>query len=456
MKIDNNNTNNYSPIYNALVEFFNAYLIERDLYKTMSLVTDDVYSIGTGIGEVAKNKKEFYDLLKKEIEALPISISYKISEFSSKKISDNYWECICKVETSIQIDKNNLLCYTTRLTSGFTQKEGVYLGSMFHMSEPSVNQEEDEFFPLRFSSDTDEHLTKDNKNELIDIICQIMPGGIVGGYCDDKFPLYVLNQQFLDMVGYTYDEFVEATDGYIINSIFEEDREFVTSEVNDRFKKSNQYEIEYRLKKKDGSYIWVYDIGKKIKTMDGRDAIISVIVDVSESTKTINFLKEENIRDQLTGIYNRRGGERLINNLLNKCLPFAYIMADIDNFKYVNDVYGHSQGDNLLKYVAALLEKSFKKVDVVFRIGGDEFGIFVDGGPDEEIIKNKMEEIIKEYTEKVNNICPYSKSSVSFGCIISDCQLQYDEIYKLTDELLYQAKSKNGGTYIIKKLDSLE
>lgn len=453
MKDSSSNTNYSNSLYAALVEFFNVYLVERNLEKTMSLVTDDVFSIGTGIGEVAKNKKEFYDLVKKEFELLPFSILYKISDFTHKKITDNYWECICKVDTSIPIDKKSKLCYSTRLTAGFVQNDSGFLGSMFHMSEPSVNQDDGEFFPLRFSSENDVQLSKDSKNALIDIICQIMPGGIIGGYCEDKFPLYVLNQQFLDMLGYTYEEFLKDTDGYVLNSIYEQDRNFVNYEVYKRLSKSNQYEIEYRVKKKDGSYIWVYDIGKKIKTGDNREAILSVLVDISESVNTRNFLKEENVRDSLTGIHNRRGGEKFINNMLKKHLPFAFMMADIDSFKSVNDIYGHSQGDNLLKYIAALLVKSFSKADVVFRIGGDEFGVFVVGCSDENLIKNKIESIIDEFTKKVNDAYPDSKSSVSFGCIMSEQSLPFNKIYNQSDSLLYQAKSKKKGSYIIKKLD---
>ena len=133
-----------------------------------------------------------------------------------------------------------------------------------------------------------------------------MPSGIIGSYMEEGFPLYVVNDTLLNMTGYTYDEFVKTTGGLVINSIHEEDAKRVSERI---FQSTGDgYSIKYRIRKKDGNYIWVYDIGRKITVEDDRAVVISVLVDISNEIQNRYRLMEESYKDFLTGIYNRRGG----------------------------------------------------------------------------------------------------------------------------------------------------
>ena len=78
---------------------------------------------------------------------------------------------------------------------------------------------------------------------------------------------------------------------------------------------------------------------------------------------------EESSRDSLTGLYNRQTGENLICQALDNGGEYIFLLMDIDNFKAVNDVYGHLKGDIMLKYVADKIRKSFRDTDVIFRLG---------------------------------------------------------------------------------------
>lgn len=87
------------------------------------------------------------------------------------------------------------------------------------------------------------------------------------------------------------------------------------------------------------------------------------------------------IRDVLTGIYNRRFLElqlkREIASHQQHNKPLSFIMLDVDNFKCINDNYGHSIGDYVLKHVAALIQSSVREEDCCFRFGGDEFALLL-------------------------------------------------------------------------------
>lgn len=441
----------HQPIYTLLTDFFQSYLTDRDLEKTLLYVTDDIYSIGSGNHEIAVNKTELYALIQTEFQTHPEPLLYEIHDFICKQTGTQTWNFFCQVSVVFPVENVYDVCYQTRLSGTVVKIEQKLLISCLHMSEASCHQQNNEFFPLHFMSQTYNNLDNDSQQELREIICQVMPGGIIGGYMEPDFPLYLINDELLSMLDFTYDEFIDITKGLVINMIHEDDRKFVNNEVEKQLSYGKQYEIEYRAYKKDGSYLWVYDIGREIVTPDNRKAIISVLVDISENIKQRHYLTEETLRDPLTDIYNRKGGETLIAEHLFDQIPYTYIMADLDNFKSINDFYGHYFGDEVLKYFSHLLKETFRFSDVVFRMGGDEFGIFLPHCSNQQAISEKLNLIIKKYCNKIAKDYPRSNSSVSFGCVIGKNKISFTELYQITDKILYKTK-RSGTGYQIREL----
>lgn len=99
-------------------------------------------------------------------------------------------------------------------------------------------------------------------------------------------------------------------------------------------------------------------------------------MDITHTVEVRNRLRAESERDSLTNLYNRKGGETRIRKELEEDGPYMFLILDIDNFKKMNDCYGHYQGDQALRFLAQLLTRNFRKSDIVYRIGGDEFGLF--------------------------------------------------------------------------------
>ena len=313
------------------------------------------------------------------------------------------------------------------------------------MSEASSSQEEEEFFPLRFISEQARQAGAAAQRELLDILCRMMPCGIIGGYIEEQFPLYVINDAMLAMMGYTYDEFVEATDGLIINSFCEEDAERVCSHVLRKLETDNEYEIEYRVKKKGGGYLWVHDVGRKIMSYDGREAIISVLIDISSDVQSRMKLLEETSRDYLTGVYNRKGGAELVGTQMKTAMPYAFLMMDLDNFKRVNDHYGHDEGDRLLRFMGDTLRGAFRQTDIVMRLGGDEFAVLACPCSDVGAIRKKAEDVIRSYTDEASEKYPLSRTSVSIGGISGSAPRTFLELYRLADDVLYKVKQTGKG-----------
>ena len=131
-----------------------------------------------------------------------------------------------------------------------------------------------------------------------DILSKSIPGGMMGGYLEPGFPLYFVNDFMLSYLGYTYDEFVSAIDGKVINCMHPADRARVDGQVEQAFARGGIYEVQYRMQKKGGSYIWVNDVGKKGFAQDGRAVCISVIRDISAERQARERLERQAAEQQ--------------------------------------------------------------------------------------------------------------------------------------------------------------
>ncbi len=133
-------------------------------------------------------------------------------------------------------------------------------------------------------------------------------------------------------------------------------------------------------------------------------SLMSLIIGSSKALSTaiseLEFLAE---RDALTELFNRRVFDRFLNYEITRAkrkgYRFSLMMIDLDNFKYVNDAYGHHIGDLFLKEVASVLKQVLREGDVVARIGGDEFGVILSETPIDKA-KQVAQRILKAFNEK--------------------------------------------------------
>ena len=215
---------------------------------------------------------------------------------------------------------------------------------------------------------------------------------------------------------------------------------------------SDVYEVEYRIRAKNGDYVWYYDRGKITKRdKDGKPSVVSGIVfDISKNKIMENKLREANeklkkmvITDELTGAFNRRFMLEKINNEIQRYtrtkLSFSLIMLDIDHFKLVNDNFGHHIGDLVLKKLVEIVMKRIRKTDILCRWGGEEFVILL---PDTKTPNAAVlaEDIRVELSEMV--IEGVGSVTASFGVSCYSDGDTIDTVIKNADDLMYRAKSE--------------
>ncbi len=162
---------------------------------------------------------------------------------------------------------------------------------------------------------------------------------------------------------------------------------------------------------------------------------------------SINLVKKSQT-DLLTGLLNKVSFEEKCSEYLDrkmngaKCTMFIF---DLDDFKHVNDQFGHAAGDKVIKFFAETLRGYFHPDDIIGRIGGDEFMVLVLGDMSEDFADKRCRSVLHEL--KTSNIDGITGMTCSMGFVIETKKVTFDEIYKMADEALYQAKENGKAQY---------
>ncbi|MGN0465038.1 MAG: EAL domain-containing protein [Lachnospiraceae bacterium] len=168
------------------------------------------------------------------------------------------------------------------------------------------------------------------------------------------------------------------------------------------------------------------------------------LVSISSSRERENTLQDENSKDYLTGLLNRRGLQDITISLQKEDFPLAVCLFDLDDFKKINDIYGHDIGDKMLRYFADLLQHQTRVDDIKCRYGEDEFLVILKHLNNMDIIRKKGMDICKlfgEYCEKEE-----IQASCSVGIVSCGADEKFSaELIERANQALYRAKRENKG-----------
>ena len=170
-------------------------------------------------------------------------------------------------------------------------------------------------------------------------------------------------------------------------------------------------------------------------------------------TRTYNTILQENkeanerlshaaSHDALTGLYNRGAYDMLMQSVDREHM--ALIIVDVDYFKMINDNYGHAVGDRVLQRVAEILKKSFRSVDILCRIGGDEFVVVMTRSSStmKQLVQNKFDRANDQLQHPKDGLPPVS---LSVGVAFADRENPKGDIFSDADEALYRVKEAGRG-----------
>lgn len=153
------------------------------------------------------------------------------------------------------------------------------------------------------------------------------------------------------------------------------------------------------------------------------------------------------LTDTLTGLYNRVYLKKRLQGLLRAGHAGTMFMIDLDNFKKINDNYGHIVGDKTLQHFAEILKENTKADDMVCRLAGNGFVVFYTDLTDREIAAQNAEEIIQKFAERLGELGYGGIASVSIGVVIAEAGEEFQNLYNKADKALYFVKNSGKNAY---------
>jgi len=212
--------------------------------------------------------------------------------------------------------------------------------------------------------------------------------------------------------------------------------------------------IDVRIADSNAKYLWTRITATAYLDKNGNLArIIGMLQDVDALKRAELALRERADLDSLTKLFNKDATHRIVSRRLeerDEGTLAAMLVIDLDNFKLVNDNYGHLYGDAVLSQVGSTLKNLFRDNDVIGRIGGDEFLVFINGIPNPAMVENRCRLLLSTFSDLLEQNTPELNVSISIGvALVPEHGLVYTDIFRKADEALYMAKSMGKNTFVV-------
>ena len=266
------------------------------------------------------------------------------------------------------------------------------------------------------------------------------------------------------MTGYTSEDILKHP---MIQAdlIPEEERTEYLCQTSASLAKSPLVFQEHKLRRKDGSDIYVFCFGRvyfdSAVRAERSEIIIAditntysmkMLTDAEQNKAQIRLREWERTyrRDSLTGLLNHAAFRSDVElKILEGKSTIMMLMIDVDKFKEYNDTFGHHNGDKFLIIVAQALVMSLRKEDRACRMGGDEFSAILFF--DKETNESQMRERAQQIFDKVNMTVKSTEggTGISMGVVIANPETTFNQMYEESDKALYEAKRKGRGRMII-------
>jgi len=257
-----------------------------------------------------------------------------------------------------------------------------------------------------------------------------------------------VNKSFCRIFGYEKEEIIGKS-AFVLHTSAESFGAF-KKYVSKILKNQNEaINIEYKFKKKDNTVIWVEMTGSFVDLADNQKVIIYSVIDTTPLHKAKEELHFQAFHDPLTKLPNRSYLEIELEKAMGRANRYgtklAVCMIDLDDFKPINDKFGHNKGDIVLQTIALRLKNTIRKTDFVARLGGDEFVLLLESIKDskhlEKILK-AIEKAVKTPIEIVPNV--FVDVGLSMGVYLYDKtkNISQERIIKKADIAMYKAKQE--------------
>ncbi|WP_455200931.1 diguanylate cyclase domain-containing protein, partial [Kaarinaea lacus] len=284
---------------------------------------------------------------------------------------------------------------------------------------------------------------------------QTLLNGIDAVVVEAKLPDYqfsYVSQEAENLLGYSVAEWLKPN--FWRDHIYPDDRTWMEKSLEDNTKQENSFMVDFRMIHELGHLLWVRAINNVEVDDNGDKVIRGLILDIMEQKTAedrIVYLAEH---DSLTGLINRRRFQEELERSIAFTQRYkqqgALLFIDLDQFKYINDTYGHQYGDEYLLDVSRRLAKVLRKTDILGRLGGDEFGVIIPSVTEKETetVANALLGTLSQEMIECENKLIHISASIGIAFFPTQGYVASDLLAK-ADAAMYTAKNKGRSQYHI-------
>lgn len=284
--------------------------------------------------------------------------------------------------------------------------------------------------------------TRDAMREYLNLVDQ----NIIVSKTDKNGFITYASRAFADISGYTKEELIGSPQNLVRHPDTPKE---TFKELWQTISRGETWSGEFKNRTKQGGYYWVHATISPTFDYEGRiSGYMAIRQDITDKKK----IEELSITDVLTSLYNRRYFNDIVPKEILRARRdhkyFGLLLLDVDHFKKYNDTYGHQGGDEVLVAVSGALRESFQRSnDIVFRLGGEEFGVVLSAENPEmlarsaENLRERIEHLAIEHSQNF----PSRVVTASFGMVIvppKEESFLLADLYKKADRELYTAKEE--------------
>lgn len=225
-------------------------------------------------------------------------------------------------------------------------------------------------------------------------------------------------------------------------------------EMLDAFTSPNRPSIDLLYEPETGAMHWIRIVSHLVTNDEGRPiSVIGKITGVDDEVREKMDLSERAQHDGLTGLLNWATFRERAEKLLETGMCGAMLVIDTDDFKSVNDTYGHLAGDVALREAADELRGAFRPHDLIGRLGGDEFAVCIDGPIDHNQLAERCAKLVEHGVTFDDQTGVERTVTLSIGGVeLSGISVPYRDAYQQADSALYRAKADGKDRFVLERL----
>lgn len=285
-----------------------SYFVERALGRIEKLLAPEFMMVGTGRREVCYDMPQMRFLLQQEQSGFHDTFLVLSAHYSVRTLTPEVFSVCGELVVRENNESCEMLDLPVRVTIILRAEQGCLLLSQLHLSLPSPDQDDAEFFPRllvgenistlrRLADERSAELRERNRD--LDALMNNIPGGVMCCDATDELNLLQFSDGLLSMLGYTREELGTVFHNRFSEMIYEPDIAPTWEAVHAQLEKGNTKLIEYRMARKDGGLIWVQDRGQLMRREDGREVFYCILLDITETKKAQEDLRLSLERHQI-------------------------------------------------------------------------------------------------------------------------------------------------------------